>query len=90
MPVQMFVMHFMCPPDSPYIIIVASGKPFEPLMNDDIMHNKIGNTIGHDAKTNCLHPPYMIKSSKLISNILGIAKMTKNASFFSKKPGSTW
>jgi len=60
----MFVMHFVCPPDCAYILIAASGKPFKPLMNDDIMYNKIRKTVGHDAKTYGLHPPDLVKSSK--------------------------
>ena len=85
--VQMLMMHFMCPADSPYIGIIAAGKPFEPLMNDNIMHHKIGKPIRHNTKPNGLHPPNMIKGTKINQQILGTAKMIKKASFFSKKPG---
>ena len=59
-PVQMFVMHFMGPTDGSYISRIAFGKPFKPLVNDYVMHQEIGKTVGHDAKANCLHPPNMI------------------------------
>jgi len=63
MPVQMFMVHFMCPPDGPYIIVVTTGKPFKPLMNDYIMYHEVSKAIGHDTKTNRLYPPNVIKST---------------------------
>ena len=63
--VQMLVVHFMCPADGPHISVIAAGKPLKPLMNDNIMHNKIRKPIGHDTKPDGLHPPKMIKSSKV-------------------------
>src|SRR5215204_89283 len=34
-------------------------------MNDDIMHKKISGAIGHDAKTDCLHPPGIIECAEI-------------------------
>src|SRR5258706_12788029 len=59
------MMHFMTPADRPYISAVAPGKPFEPLVDDHIMHDKIGEPIYHDTKSYGLHPPGMIKSSEV-------------------------
>src|SRR5688572_15025216 len=63
--VKMFMMHFMCPTDRTYISAVASCEPFETLMNDHIMYNKIRKAISHDPKTDRLHPPYMIISAEI-------------------------
>ena len=84
---KMFMMHFMRPPDSSYIDIIGTGKPFKSLMNDHIMHHKISNAISHDAKTNCLQPIHFIIGSKQNAKKTGNCKNQKKASFFSKNPG---
>ena len=55
------MMHLVSPADGPYICVVAAGKPFESLVNDNIMHNKIRKAIRHDTKSDGLHPPDMIR-----------------------------
>ena len=55
---QMLVVHFMCPAYGADIGIVASGKPFETLVDDHIMHQKVSETICHDAKTDGMKPPH--------------------------------
>jgi hypothetical protein len=62
--VKVPVMHFMRPPDGPDIPVITAGEPFEPLVNDDIMHQEISKAISHDPKTDRLHPPYMIVCAK--------------------------
>ena len=64
MTIKVFMMHFMCPANSANIPVIAAGKPLKPLMDDDIMNEKISDAISHDAKTDRLHPPYIIKSAK--------------------------
>ena len=65
MPVKMLVMHFMCPANGTNIPVIAAGKPLESLMNNNIMHQKIPGAICHDAKTDRLHPPYIIKCAEI-------------------------
>ncbi|WP_315820013.1 hypothetical protein [Paraflavitalea speifideaquila] len=48
------VVHFVGPADGANVGIVGPGKPFETLMDDNIMHQEISKAIGHDAKTNGL------------------------------------
>jgi hypothetical protein len=55
--VQVLVVHLVRPPDGTDIGIVASGKPFEPLVDDHIMDNEISKPISHDAKANGMQPP---------------------------------
>jgi hypothetical protein len=55
--VKVLVVHLVGPPDGTDIGIVASRKPLESLVNDHIMNNKIGKTIGHDAKADAVQPP---------------------------------
>jgi hypothetical protein len=55
--VEVFVVHLVGPTDGTDIGIVAAGKPFESLVDDHIMDNKIGKAIGHDAKTDGMQPP---------------------------------
>src|SRR5574338_1450197 len=64
MTIQVFMMHFMRPANSPYISVIAPGKPFEALMNDHIMHQEISKPVRHDPKADRLHPPYTIKRTK--------------------------
>jgi len=61
MTVKMLMMHFMCPSNGPDVTAVASCKPFETLMNNNIMNEKISKSISHDTEANRLHPPYMIE-----------------------------
>jgi hypothetical protein len=54
----------MRPSNGANIRIIAAGKPFKSLVNNDIVNQKIPNAISHDAKPDCLHPPYIIKCSE--------------------------
>jgi len=65
MPVEVLVVHLMGPADRTYIIAVCFAEPFEPLVNDHIVHQEISKTICHDAKTDRLHPPYIIKCAEI-------------------------
>src|SRR5262245_52849641 len=56
MPVELFVMHFVRPPDSTYIRIVAPGEPFQPLVNDHFMNQEISNAIQGESGTYTDHP----------------------------------
>jgi hypothetical protein len=56
-PFQMLMMHLVRPAYGPYISAVAPREPFEPLVNDDIVHNKISQAVCHDAEANSLQIP---------------------------------
>ena len=87
MPVKMLVMHFMCPANGTNIAVIAAGKPFESLVNDDIMHQKIPGTIGHDAKTYRLHPPYIIKCAEIDQQYTWYGEDDKEGIILFKKAG---
>jgi len=55
--VEVLVVHLVGPPDGTDIGIVAAGKPFESLVDDHIMDNKVGKAVGHDAKADGMQPP---------------------------------
>jgi hypothetical protein len=55
---EVLVMHLVCPANSTDIGIIAAGKPFEPLVDDDIMDKEIGKAVSHDAKANSMKPPH--------------------------------
>ena len=65
MTIEMFVMHFMRPANGTNVTVIAAGKPLESLMNDDIVHQKIPGAIRHDAKTDRLHPPFIIERAEI-------------------------
>src|SRR4030095_11438080 len=87
MPVKMLVMHFMCPANCSHITIVASCKPFESLVNDDIMYQKISDTISHDAKTDRLHPPCIIKCAEIDQEYTWHSEDDKECVVLFKKAG---
>ena len=41
MPVQVFMMHFVCPTDRSYIFTITPGKPLKALVNNHVMDDKI-------------------------------------------------
>src|SRR5688572_5240058 len=87
MTIKMLMMHFMRPTDGTNIRVIASGKPFESLVNDDIVHQKISSTISHDAKPNCLHPPYIIKCAGIDQQNTWDCENDKECIVLFKKPG---
>jgi hypothetical protein len=58
--IEMFVMHFMRPPDRPNIGVPAPGKPFKALMYDHIVNQEICEAVCHDAEADSLQPPFLI------------------------------
>jgi hypothetical protein len=56
--IEVFVMHFMRPPDGADINIIAACKEFESLVDDDLMHHKVREPIEHYSKANGLYPPH--------------------------------
>jgi hypothetical protein len=54
---HMFMVHLMCFPQSPEIDVVCAGKPLKPLMNKNIMNQKISNTIQGDSYADVKHKP---------------------------------
>jgi hypothetical protein len=85
MPVEVFVVHFMRPSNGADIGIIAAGKPLETLMNDYIMHQEIGEAIGHDAKANRLHPPDMVVGAEKYQQHAGDSEDHKKGIIFLKK-----
>lgn len=55
-PVQVFVMHFMCPLDGFDVAVIASGKPFESLMDHNVMDKKISDAVQQDTQSDVKHP----------------------------------
>src|SRR5437868_2683364 len=51
--VEMTVMHLMRPAYTAYVPVVASCEPFETLMNDHFMHNKISESIQRNTEAYC-------------------------------------
>lgn len=87
MTVEMLVMHFVCPTDGTYITAVAAGKPFEALMNDDIMYQEISETVSHDAKADGLHPPHMTEGAGINEQDTWHSKNDKECIVLFKKAG---
>jgi len=48
----MLVVHFMRPANGADVGIVAAGKPLKTLVNDNLVHYKIGEAIQGNAKPN--------------------------------------
>jgi hypothetical protein len=85
--IEVFVMHFMRPANSPDIGIGAAREPFEALMDDHIMNNEIGEAVGHDAVTDRLHPPYMIYGAEHDQQHTGYGKDDEEGIIFLEKSG---
>lgn len=62
---QMLVVHLVCPPNGPYIGMIAARKPLQSLVNDHIVDDEIRSPIQHDAESNGLHPPHIIICAKV-------------------------
>ena len=86
MTIKMPVMHFVCPTNGTDITIISSGKPFKALMNDNIMNEKISNAISHDAKTDRLHPPYIIECAEIDQQDAWHSENDKECIVLFKKP----
>src|SRR6478672_1461123 len=52
----MFMMHFMCPPYHFYVFVITTTKNLKTLMNNNIVHNKISETIHSYTGTNTHQP----------------------------------
>jgi hypothetical protein len=76
-PVKMLMMHFVGPAYRTYICAAAPREPFEPLVDDDIMHNKISQAISHDAETDRLQIPSVSISTEKDEQHTGNSKYDK-------------
>jgi hypothetical protein len=83
----MAVVHFMRPADGTDISAFAAVEPFETLVDDDIMHQEISRSIGHDAKANSLHPPDLLYSSEKYQQHARYGKDHKEPVVVLKKTG---
>ena len=54
--IQVLVVHFMCPTDGTNVGVVAPGKPFKALVDDNLVYNKIRQSVQGNTKTNCSYP----------------------------------
>ena len=61
---EMLVVHFMCPSNRFYVGVIASAEPFESLVDDHVMDQEIGETVGHDAQSDRLFPPDIVYRAK--------------------------
>lgn len=43
--IEVLVVHFVRPANGTYVGAVAPAEPFKPLVNDDVMHDKISRAI---------------------------------------------
>jgi hypothetical protein len=75
----------MRPPNGTNIPVISAGKQFKSLVNDDIMHQKIPETIGHDTKPDCLHPPDIIVGPKIDQQDAGQCKDDEEGIILFKK-----
>src|ERR1700759_372070 len=60
----MFVVHLVGEADGANIAVVRPGPPFEPLVDDDVMYEEIGETIGHDTEAYGLQGIMLIEGSE--------------------------
>src|SRR5882724_3636222 len=81
----MFMVHFMRPAYSSHIIIIAAGKPFEPLVNNYVMQQEVCKPISHNTKADCLQPPYMPESAKPDQQYTGCRKDEEEGVILFKK-----
>jgi len=58
------VVHFMSPAQGSYISIVAAGKPFKSLVDDDFMHQEVGKAIQGKSGADGDHPIHFIYNSQ--------------------------
>ena len=63
----MFVVHLMRPAQGPHIAVVRPCKPFEALMNDDIVHQKVRDAIEQNAYADTYHHTSFIQPSMMQS-----------------------
>ncbi len=84
---QMLMMHFMRPPDTSHIYIIAACEKFYSLVDYNIMYQEICKAVHCYTCAYCSQPKFMIKCSEKMHRILGMENIRKKASFFSKTPG---
>ena len=82
---QVLVMHLVSPANGANIGIIAAGKPFETLMDNNVVNHKIGKAVSHYPKPDRLHPPYLIVSAKADQQHAGNGKYDKEGIVFFKE-----
>ena len=88
MPVQVFVVHFVCPAYCTYISIIASRKPFKALVNDHFVYNKISKAVKGNTKTNGCHPVCFMLQAQHDAKPAGYGKNEEECIILFKKSGA--
>jgi hypothetical protein len=83
--VKMLMMHFVRPSDRPDVSIAGLYKPFEALVDDDIVNYEIGCAVCHDPVSDSLKPKDIPKSTNINQGDTGYRKYYKEPVVFFKK-----
>lgn len=59
----MLVMHLVSESDGPDVSVIPMGQPFKAAVNDHVMDEKIGESIGHDPESHSLQPVPLIEGT---------------------------
>lgn len=81
----MFVVHFVCPADGAYVGIIASGKPFEALVNDYFVYNKISQSVQRNTKADGGYPIPLLLQTKHDAEPAGDCEYQKEGVVFFEK-----
>jgi hypothetical protein len=78
----------MCPSYGTHISIIATGKPFEPLMNDHFMNQEIGKAIQSKPGPDRYHPVHLIHNAQHDKQPTGYCKNKKESIVLFKETGA--
>lgn len=81
----MFVVHFVCPADGFDVSVVAARKQFEPLVDDDFMHQKISKPVKSNACANAHYPIGLVHTTQHDAEPTGYGKYDKKSIVLFKK-----
>jgi hypothetical protein len=85
---QMFVVHFVRPANGSNILVVTTGKPFKPLVNNYIVYQKIGCPVHGYTKTNSGCPIRMALQTQHNTQPTGNGEDEKERIVLLKKTGA--
>lgn len=57
---NVLVVHFVCPANGANVYVIAAGKPFEALVNNDIMHQEIRKAVHGNTEANGGRPIHTV------------------------------
>jgi hypothetical protein len=85
---QVLVVHLVCPAYGAYVQAAAAGKPFKPLVNDYVMHQKVSEAIHCYAKTDGCCPVSVALQAQHNAEPAWYGKNEEESIVFFKKPWS--